>query len=57
MAGTKVNQRPTEANDEGVTPMIELVGLGFLLANLLILAINLKLYTEIQKLRVLRKEE
>jgi hypothetical protein len=37
--------------------MSALIDLGLLLANLLILAINLKLYTEIQKLRVLRKEE
>jgi hypothetical protein len=33
------------------------IELGLLLANLLILAMNIKVYTEIQKLRVLRKEE
>ena len=37
--------------------MMELLNLGFLLANLVVLAINVKIYTEIQKLRVLRKEE
>ena len=37
--------------------MTELIALGFLIANLAILAINVKIYTEIQKLRVLRKEE
>lgn len=34
-----------------------LIDLGLLLANLLILAINVKVYTEIQKLRVLRRQE
>lgn len=37
--------------------MMELMALGFLMANLVVLAINVKIYTEIQKLRVLRQEE
>lgn len=37
--------------------MVLLVQMGFMLANLAILAINVKVYTEIQKLRVLRNEE
>jgi len=36
---------------------VTLIDLGLLLANLLILAINVKVYTEIQKLRVLRRQE
>lgn len=37
--------------------MTDILTVGLLLANLLILAMNLKLYTEMQKLRVLQKEE
>lgn len=41
--------------------MNELLSIGFLVANILVLGINLlatiKLYTECQKLRVLRNEE